>query len=165
MVTMSGDAHARRFDSESAVSSIKVLGLFLTRLGEATGGRSHAQIAKELDMSSETVRRYRAGKSAPSVEFLRRLAIVYGINLNWLLLGTGSENSKDDSRRVIRVASPTELCLELARQMDSMDELVRRAESRHAAAIKLFNQLLETKTPNGPGAPVRDEVGASAHAS
>lgn len=58
----------------------------LTPLGEFAAG---------FDIHKNTLARYERGESLPDAGFLSRLCEVYGINPNWMLMGTGAEKAAE----------------------------------------------------------------------
>ena len=58
------------------------------RLVALLGDRKVNAVASDLRVNRESVRRYLRGAS-PSVTFLQRVCIVYGVSADWLLCGRG----------------------------------------------------------------------------
>jgi hypothetical protein len=80
---------------------------------------SHAAAARDLEiLSYNTLYRYLMGKGKPSSTTLERIAAI-GVNLNWLLTGSGSVFSADAVGQALRAtviaslqsgAKPRDLC-------------------------------------------------------
>lgn len=65
-------------------------GLTLKRLREEKR-YSQAQLAKKLNISKSSISKYESNQSMPSVETLTRIALIYGVSLNYLV---GVERNK-----------------------------------------------------------------------
>jgi Predicted transcription factor, homolog of eukaryotic MBF1 len=65
-------------------------GLTLKRLREERG-YSQAQLSRKLNVSKSSVSKYESNQSMPSVETLTRLALIYGVSLDYLV---GIEKNK-----------------------------------------------------------------------
>ncbi len=61
---------------------------FFVRLREVAG-ENLSEFARQLGLPQQVVHRYVVGQRKPSVEFLIRIRNVLGIDLNWLLTGSG----------------------------------------------------------------------------
>ena len=48
-------------------------------------GYSQAQLARKLNISKSSVSKYESNQSMPPVETLIRLALIYGVSLNYLV--------------------------------------------------------------------------------
>ncbi len=65
-------------------------GLNLKELREAKG-YSQSQLARKLNVSKSSISKYESNQSMPSVETLTRLALIYGVSLDYLV---GVEKNK-----------------------------------------------------------------------
>ena len=65
-------------------------GLILKRLREEKG-YSQAQLARKLNVSKSSISKYESNQSVPSVETLTRIALIYGVSLDYLV---GIEKNK-----------------------------------------------------------------------
>ena len=65
-------------------------GLTLKKLREERG-YSQAQLSRKLNISKSSVSKYESNQSMPSMETLTRLALIYGVSLDYLV---GIEKNK-----------------------------------------------------------------------
>ena len=88
------------------------------RLARRTAGLSQAQLALELGVQRSAVSHWEAHRGKPSMNHLRQLALLTGVQFEWLATGRGTmlmaEQSQADSKagNVVLV----ELAQQLARQ-------------------------------------------------
>ena len=61
------------------------LELMLTRLREIVGDRGPSQVARDTGAAPSSVSMYLNGTRSPKVAFLSKVAVAYGVNLEWLL--------------------------------------------------------------------------------
>ncbi|MCP5046938.1 MAG: helix-turn-helix transcriptional regulator [bacterium] len=52
-------------------------------------GKKQKQMAREIGVTYETYNRYEKGQIIPSLHILKRVAVLYRISLDWLLLNRG----------------------------------------------------------------------------
>ncbi|MCP5046586.1 MAG: helix-turn-helix transcriptional regulator [bacterium] len=55
-----------------------------------TAGKKQKQIACEIGVTQETYNRYEKGRIIPRLRTLKKIALVYRISLDWLLLNRGA---------------------------------------------------------------------------
>ena len=65
-------------------------GLNLKRLREEKG-YSQAQLSRKLNVSKSSISKYESNQSMPSVETLTKIALIYGVSLDYLV---GIEKNK-----------------------------------------------------------------------
>jgi hypothetical protein len=91
-----GDMDARR---QPALDTTELIG---QRLRQWIGDQSHADVARAIGMSAETVRR-QVKSGRPSALLVQRLSERCGLNAHWLLLGEGHPMIEED--RGFQIAS------------------------------------------------------------
>lgn len=72
---------------------------FFERLSVLLGTDKIAEQTRQLDISYNTLKNYKAGR-LPSPEVLISIVKKTGVNLNWLLLGHGKMLEEDEVTRV-----------------------------------------------------------------
>lgn len=82
----------------------------------ALAGRSYRQLARQLGINQETLRRMVVTQTC-SVRLLTVLCEKFGINAHWLLTGRGEPTRLEDRRSHLERATPRELCRALAEQL------------------------------------------------
>jgi len=73
------------------------MNFFSTRLLEArlqAGFTSQLQAARELDIPQQTYGNYESGRSFPKEDILLKIAVTFGVSIDWLL-GLDSPKNKD----------------------------------------------------------------------
>ena len=62
---------------------------FGQRLAEARKSKNltQAQVAEKLDISFQAVSSWERGETAPEIDKLADIAVLYGVSLDWLLVG------------------------------------------------------------------------------
>lgn len=95
------------------------------RLRIATKARTAKQVADEIGMNPETVRRYFNGH-APSAEFLAKVCKVYEVNGTWMLTGMGYPTMQGAKKDALNLSGHTELLDTLASKLTHMEQ---RSES------------------------------------
>ena len=61
------------------------LELMYARLVEAVGDRTSSQVAADVGVPQSSASMYLHGKRFPKVGFLKKIAELYGVNIEWLL--------------------------------------------------------------------------------
>jgi transcriptional regulator with XRE-family HTH domain len=72
------------------------------RLARETAGLSQGQVAKRLDMHRPTISEIEAGRRRVSAEELTKFGELYGIDANWITVG--SSNTGGDSDKIVLAA-------------------------------------------------------------
>jgi len=73
------------------------MSFFSTRLLEArlqAGFASQSQAARELDIPQQTYGNYESGRSFPKEDILLKIAVTFGVSIDWLL-GLDTPEQKD----------------------------------------------------------------------
>lgn len=65
------------------------MNLFGNRLKELRGDTSQADLAAGLELKQTTLSNYERGRNEPNFETLQKLCSHFGVNLEWLVFGTG----------------------------------------------------------------------------
>lgn len=89
-----------KFDPDEVTTAVAVYG------DETKGGRiryvrgvleySQVQLAEELGTTRDVLAQIEIGKNAPQSYVLERLHNLYGVNINWILAGTGDVFANQD---------------------------------------------------------------------
>ncbi len=58
--------------------------------------KSQDDIAKELNVTKQAISNVENAKSAPSIQYLRKLLLDYSVNINYILSGSGDVFLKND---------------------------------------------------------------------
>lgn len=122
--------------------------LLANRLVIATGDRSIRQIASELGMNPETVRRYMAGR-APSFEFLAAICRKYDVLGSWLLLGEGPRTHKEFVEQTLHEVKANEMLEMIARRLDSIEGRLVDVEKRDIRRARRPAAGSPTDIPSG----------------
>ena len=58
-------------------------------------GLNQAEFARRLKTGQPVISRYERNQRVPDADFLRKLNVIFHVNINWLLTGTGNMFSED----------------------------------------------------------------------
>lgn len=109
---------------------------FTSRLRDAFDGESNATIARRITTPDATVSLWMRGERLPDYRMLVRITKATGVNLHWLITGTGPRRVEQDNE-IFSVEEEREI-RELAKTTGrTYDEQVRTLT---LAAIDLVNQ-------------------------
>lgn len=98
-----------------------------SRLQICCDGLMNTEIAEMTSISSESVHRYLNG-SAPSIEFITRLAVHTGTSLQWLLLGEGPQYACTLEEWYVARSSTAALTHELERRITALLDKLERID-------------------------------------
>lgn len=94
-------------------------------------GISQNEFARQIGSTSAFISNIATGKAKPGLEFLQKIAIHFGVSLDWLVLGKGTPHGKtfidSDWYHTVRLRI----------------ELAKLASNRDEEAKKLVNELLD----------------------
>lgn len=76
------------------------------RLKFLRGNATRKEFASVIGISERAYQRYELGERVPNFLTLNRIAVVCGVDLNWILLG-GRETSFDDVKNILKEAKET----------------------------------------------------------
>lgn len=107
-----GGARASRSAGAGSISS---------RLREACGDSSVAEVGERTGTHPETARRYLNGRSSPSIQFVLSVAEEFGVTCDWLLCGRGSPRVDRDHREILMADGVHALMERLFLRLDGLE--------------------------------------------
>lgn len=120
--------------TDAEMAQIKIE--FANRLKEVFRGLTDAEIARRCKVQQSAVKNYVDGSRLPTADVLLQIARVTGVNLHWLLTGSGSRRvesgnmfSEEEEKRIQQLAE---------RNKRSFTEQVRRLAN---AAVEFLNKV------------------------
>lgn len=116
------------------------------RLDEILKQKSIREVANDLGMNAETVRRALQGESRPSVEFVMAVCSTYNVSAHWLLFGEGPRASDEVSGARSHRLSQVEADLQakgrqLGVMLRELELLLRRYHTSLPSAIQAKNVI------------------------
>ncbi|MFK7883056.1 MAG: helix-turn-helix domain-containing protein [Phycisphaerales bacterium] len=108
--------------------------LLSTRLSIAVGNQTARQVAEQVDMNPETVRRYLAGRS-PSFEFLAAICEHYEVLGTWLLRGEGPRTREELVKQTLKEVKSNEMLELIASRLDQLEQRIIGIEQRQSRKV------------------------------
>ena len=146
---------------------------FGNRLKELRGETSQADLAADLELKQTTLSNYEHGRNEPNFETLQKLCSHFGVNLEWLVLGTGPMYS-GFALEGDQVACHAELTV-LKERISMLEQQIAAKDEALAAkqeALEAYKELLRVERanrtlPEKAGRPATDAPGyaPSAHST
>lgn len=96
-----------------------------SRLREACGDCSVAEVGERTGTHPETARRYLNGRSNPSIAFVLSVAEEFGVTCEWLLCGRGASRADRDRREILMADGVHALMERLFERLDQLDGRVQ----------------------------------------
>jgi len=146
---------------------------FGNRLKELRGDTSQADLATDLELKQTTLSNYERGRNEPNFETLQKLCSHFGVNLEWLVFGTGPihpglapEGGQASCHAELAVLKERMTMLE--QQLAAKDEaLAAKQETLEAYKELLRIERANRTLPEKAGLPATDAPGyvPSAHST
>lgn len=100
-------------------------------------GFTQTQLGKKVGVSLQQVSRFEAGTSEPPIDFWKKFSNAFGLNIEWLLFGTGPARKEDyDDPAILKLIPTKDIELELKDRTKVVESLRRKAEQITADHIK-----------------------------
>ena len=118
------------------------------KLVETKLGITRKELASKLDVKPQTFKNYVDGLALPNAKLLGDLAINFGIDLNWLLLGSGEMFANETGRAVSTEQDP------VLRRLEGVEAML----VRHGASPEEVRDALRMALRTLSAAGTDDEV-------
>lgn len=118
------------------------------KLVETKLGITRKELASKLDVKPQTFKNYIDGLALPNAKLLGDLAINFGIDLNWLLLGSGEMFATETARAVSTEQDP------VLRRLEGVEAML----VRHGASPEEVRDALRMALRTLSAAGADDEV-------
>lgn len=118
------------------------------KLVETKLGVTRKELASKLDVKPQTFKNYVDGLALPNAKLLGDLAINFGIDLNWLLLGSGEMFANETARAVSTEQDP------VLRRLEGVEAML----VRHGASPEEVRDALRMALRTLSAAGADDEV-------
>ena len=118
------------------------------KLVETKLGITRKELASKLDVKPQTFKNYVDGLALPNAKLLGDLAINFGIDLNWLLLGSGEMFASETARAVSTEQDP------VLRRLEGVEAML----VRHGASPEEVRDALRMALRTLSAAGTDDEV-------
>ncbi len=118
------------------------------KLVETKLGITRKELASKLDVKPQTFKNYVDGLALPNAKLLGDLAINFGIDLNWLLLGSGEMFATETARAVSTEQDP------VLRRLEGVEAML----VRHGASPEEVRDALRMALRTLSAAGTDDEV-------
>lgn len=125
------------------------------KLVETKLGITRKELASKLDVKPQTFKNYVDGLALPNAKLLGDLAINFGIDLNWLLLGSGEMFANETARAVSTEQDP------VLRRLEGVEAMLVRHGASPEEVRDALRMALRTLSAAGTDGEVSEKPEAA----